>query len=93
MTAMAAMAAMADAVRLVATIRRVGERAGKISDITGIIEAIAFRTNILALNAAVEPAPAGLMGTQVFFPSRQRPACLGLVRRIVYAMLTIAFDL
>lgn len=34
----------------------------KIGDITGIIEAIAFQTNILALNAAVEAARAGEQG-------------------------------
>jgi methyl-accepting chemotaxis protein len=34
----------------------------KIADITGIIESIAFQTNILALNAAVEAARAGEQG-------------------------------
>jgi methyl-accepting chemotaxis protein-1 (serine sensor receptor) len=34
----------------------------KIADITGIIEGIAFQTNILALNAAVEAARAGEQG-------------------------------
>lgn len=34
----------------------------KIGDITGIIDAIAFQTNILALNAAVEAARAGEQG-------------------------------
>ncbi|WP_155402431.1 methyl-accepting chemotaxis protein, partial [Ralstonia solanacearum] len=29
----------------------------KIADIIGVIEGIAFQTNILALNAAVEAAP------------------------------------
>ncbi|TGQ20503.1 methyl-accepting chemotaxis protein, partial [Mesorhizobium sp. M00.F.Ca.ET.216.01.1.1] len=36
--------------------------ARKIADITGIIEGIAFQTNILALNAAVEAARAGTHG-------------------------------
>jgi methyl-accepting chemotaxis protein len=35
---------------------------GKIADITGVIDSIAFQTNILALNAAVEAARAGEHG-------------------------------
>ena len=35
---------------------------GKIVDIIGTIEGIAFQTNILALNAAVEAARAGEQG-------------------------------
>jgi aerotaxis receptor len=38
----------------------VGSR--RIADITGLIDSIAFQTNILALNAAVEAARAGQMG-------------------------------
>ena len=34
----------------------------KIADITGVIDSIAFQTNILALNAAVEAARAGEQG-------------------------------
>ncbi len=34
----------------------------KVAEITGIIEGIAFQTNILALNAAVEAARAGEQG-------------------------------
>ncbi len=48
--------------RVVDTMNDLGERSSKIADITGIIEGIAFQTNILALNAAVEAARAGEQG-------------------------------
>ena len=35
---------------------------GKVQEIIGVIEGIAFQTNILALNAAVEAARAGDQG-------------------------------
>ena len=40
----------------------INESAKKISDITSVIDGIAFQTNILALNAAVEAARAGEQG-------------------------------
>jgi len=40
----------------------INESANKISDIIGVIDGIAFQTNILALNAAVEAARAGEQG-------------------------------
>jgi methyl-accepting chemotaxis protein len=40
----------------------INESARKISDIIGVIDGIAFQTNILALNAAVEAARAGEQG-------------------------------
>ena len=46
-------------------VRSMGEiqtSAGRIGDIIGVIDAIAFQTNILALNAAVEAARAGEQG-------------------------------
>ncbi|ACB66794.1 methyl-accepting chemotaxis sensory transducer [Burkholderia ambifaria MC40-6] len=48
--------------RVVDTMTEIGNRSSKIADITGIIEGIAFQTNILALNAAVEAARAGEQG-------------------------------
>jgi len=44
------------------TMTRIDASARRIADITGIIEGIAFQTNILALNAAVEAARAGTHG-------------------------------
>jgi methyl-accepting chemotaxis protein len=38
------------------------QSSGKIADIIGVIDTIAFQTNILALNAAVEAARAGEQG-------------------------------
>jgi methyl-accepting chemotaxis protein len=48
--------------RVVVTMNDINESSSKIADITGIIEGIAFQTNILALNAAVEAARAGEQG-------------------------------
>ncbi|OYT95424.1 MAG: methyl-accepting chemotaxis protein [Pseudomonas sp. PGPPP3] len=46
----------------VSTMQDISDRSSKIADITGIIEGIAFQTNILALTAAVEAARAGEQG-------------------------------
>jgi len=48
--------------RVVDTMGDISANSTKIADITGIIEGIAFQTNILALNAAVEAARAGEQG-------------------------------
>ena len=47
---------------VVATMAAINESSKKIVDIIGVIEGIAFQTNILALNAAVEAARAGEQG-------------------------------
>ncbi|MDR3415647.1 MAG: methyl-accepting chemotaxis protein [Nevskia sp.] len=48
--------------RLVQTMSTIAGGADKIAGITGIIDSIAFQTNILALNAAIEAARAGEQG-------------------------------
>ena len=47
---------------VVMTMGAINESARKIADIIGVIDGIAFQTNILALNAAVEAARAGEQG-------------------------------
>ena len=47
---------------VVATMTEISESSRKIADIIGVIDNIAFQTNILALNAAVEAARAGEQG-------------------------------
>jgi methyl-accepting chemotaxis protein len=48
--------------RVVQTMKGINESSRKIGDIIGVIDGIAFQTNILALNAAVEAARAGEQG-------------------------------
>ena len=48
--------------KVVATMQEISDSSGKISDIIGVIDSIAFQTNLLALNAAVEAARAGEQG-------------------------------
>jgi methyl-accepting chemotaxis protein len=48
--------------KVVATMQGINDSSRKIGDIIGVIDGIAFQTNILALNAAVEAARAGEQG-------------------------------
>jgi methyl-accepting chemotaxis protein len=48
--------------RMVSTMDEINASSKKIADIIGVIDGIAFQTNILALNAAVEAARAGEQG-------------------------------
>ena len=48
--------------RMVDTMKAINDSSRQIADIVGVIDGIAFQTNILALNAAVEAARAGEQG-------------------------------
>jgi methyl-accepting chemotaxis protein len=48
--------------RVVSTMDQINESSRRIGEIVGVIDGIAFQTNILALNAAVEAARAGEQG-------------------------------
>jgi methyl-accepting chemotaxis protein len=48
--------------QVVRTMDEINTKSGRIADIIGVIDGIAFQTNLLALNAAVEAARAGEQG-------------------------------
>ena len=51
--------------QVVDTMKGINDASRKIADIIGVIDGIAFQTNILALNAAVEAARAGRAGPRL----------------------------
>jgi methyl-accepting chemotaxis protein-2 (aspartate sensor receptor) len=57
-----ALAGGAAVAQVIETMNAISQSSGKIGDIIGVIDGIAFQTNILALNAAVEAARAGEQG-------------------------------
>lgn len=76
----------ADMLRMSETMNDISLSASKVRDITGVIESIAFQTNILALNAAVEAARAGEEG-------RGFAVVAGEVRTLAQRSATAARDI
>ena len=84
--AMLARTGEADVQRMSGTMHDISLSAVRVRDITGVIESIAFQTNILALNAAVEAARAGEEG-------RGFAVVAGEVRTLAQRSATAARDI
>ena len=75
-----------------ATLGDISQSAEKINDIIGLIDGIAFQTNILALNAAVEAARAGehgrsfaVVATEVRQLAQRATAAAGEIKQLISA--------
>ncbi len=79
--------AMAQVVR---TMQNIQQSSRKVEEVTGVIDSIAFQTNILALNAAVEAARAGEQGrgfAVVAAEVRQLAMCAGEAAREIKGLI------
>lgn len=85
-TAALARSGETDMQRMSETMKDISLSAGKVREITSVIESIAFQTNILALNAAVEAARAGEEG-------RGFAVVAGEVRTLAQRSATAARDI
>ncbi len=82
-------------VQVVQSMQDIAAQSGKIADIIGVIEGIAFQTNILALNAAVEAARAGEQGRgfavvagEVRSLAQRSDAAAKDIRQLIHASVT-----
>ncbi|HEU4844783.1 MAG TPA: methyl-accepting chemotaxis protein [Burkholderiaceae bacterium] len=76
--------------RVVRTMGAINSSAGRIGDIIGVIDRLAFQTNLLALNAAVEAARAGnhgkgfaVVATEVHQLAQQSAAAAHQIKQLV----------
>ncbi len=80
---------------MVATMDDIRASSGQIVDIIGVIDGIAFQTNILALNAAVEAARAGETGrgfAVVAAEVRSLAQCSASAAREIKALITASVE-